>query len=283
MTDRKRLRMASPVSPMKLSQDGDVSQRRLPDNNNADSDDSDVTVFDEADQVPNLEDMSIDQKINVLVKKVFEMDQHLSDRMDKSEKRIAAVETKVTEVKAAVTDIEKRHKELSVIVEDQSNRLRRSNVIFYGVPEGAEGDGYGSCERLIRSLIVDHMGLYDPNNWEIERAHRSPTGPPRANGNIRPIVVKFLRYQNRVEVLRQAPRKLKDNDFQSAKIYVSDDVTSTVRQERKKLIELKKSIRAKFPTRKVFIPPTVPAVLLRENSAGKLVRVALGTNLTTLD
>ena len=76
---------------------------------------------------------------------------------------------------------------------------------------------------------------------------------------------------------------MKDNDFQLAKIHVSDDVTVAVRQDRRKLTELKRRVKAKFPNRKVFIPPSVPAVLLRENYAGKLVRVAIGMNLSTLD
>ncbi len=289
MTDRKRLRMSSPMqSSPESSQHGDLSLRepKASENNTSGEDsDSDATVFDETDVcvVPNLDRMTTDQKIDVLIKKIFEMDQHLSVRMDKNEKRTAAVETKVEKVKEDLEDIENRVHELNKTVEDQTNRMRRNNVIFYGVPEGVEGEGHMSCEILIRSLIVDHMGLVDSNNWEIERAHRSPTGPPPAHGRTRPIVVKFLRYQNRVEVLRQAPRKLKDNNFQSARIYVSDDVSIAVRQERKKLIELKKRVKAKFPNRKVFIPPSVPAVLLRENSAGKLVRVALGTKLSTLD
>ena len=274
--------MSSPLLATS-SQDGDSMTVRDPsDTMSHGSEDSDVTVFEESG-VPNLDEMTTEQKIDILVTKIFEMDTKLNERMNKTEKRTAAVESKIVKIEEKVGNVVTRMDKLNKIVEDQSNRMRRNNVIFYGVPEEAEGDGYGSCEAFVRSLIVDHMGMYDRNNWEIERAHRSPTGPPLASGAVRPIVVKFLRYQNRVDLLRQAPKKLKDNEFQSAKIYVSDDVTFAVRQDRKKLVALKKMVKEKFPRRKVFIPPSVPAVLLRENSAGKLVRVALGTNLSTLD
>ncbi len=98
MTDRKRLRMSS---PMQSSQHGDLSLREpKASENNTSGEDSDVTVFDETDvcAVPNLDRMTTDQKIDVLIKKIFEMDQHLSVRMDKNEKRTAAVETKVEKV-----------------------------------------------------------------------------------------------------------------------------------------------------------------------------------------
>ena len=75
-----------------------------------------------------------------------------------------------------------------------------------------------------------------------------------------------------MKLLRMAPLKLKDNPYvfkgKTSRIFIADDVTTVVRQERKKLAALKKLIKGKFPERKVFIPPSVPAVLLRKNSHG---------------
>ena len=94
-------------------------------------------------------------------------------------------------------------------------------------------------------------------------------GPPRANW-VRSIHVKFLRYQDRVEVLKAAPSKLKGNPFtppnslRSSNVYFSDDVTENVRRQRKKLVALKKKIQEKWPGKKVFIPLVVPAMLLQE-------------------
>ena len=90
-------------------------------------------------------------------------------------------------------------------------------------------------QDFVRGFTMNHMDLGgDEDSWEIERAHRSPTGPPREN-RVRPIHVKFLRYQDRVKILKAASSKLKDNPFtppnslRSSNVYISDDVTEIVR------------------------------------------------------
>ena len=84
-------------------------------------------------------------------------------------------------------------------------------------------------------------------------------------------------------MLKAAPKKLKDNPIvvrgNQSNVYVSDDVTAKVRKERKILVVLKKRMQLKYPGKKVFIPPTVPAVLLRENERGKLIGIYPGDTL----
>ena len=90
-----------------------------------------------------------------------------------------------------------------------------------------------------------------------------------------------------MEVLKAAPKKLKNNLIvvrgKQSNVYVSDDVTAKVRKERKILVALKKRVQVKYPGKKVFIPPTVPAVLLRENERGKLIRMYPGDTLPRQD
>ena len=50
----------------------------------------------------------------------------------------------------------------------------------------------------------------------------------------RPIHVYLLRYIDKEYVLRNAASKLRDNPFQEANLYISDDVSKFVREERKK-------------------------------------------------
>jgi hypothetical protein len=125
------------------------------------------------------------------------------------------------------------------------------------------------------------MNIKEATDWEIERAHRSPTGPPQ-QGRVRPIHVKFLRYNDRATTLKKAPMALKDNPFKTEgnargnKVYITDDVTESVRKQRRKLMVLKRRIKADYPDRTVFIPPVVPAILLREDDSGKLVRMKPG-------
>ena len=234
-----------------------------------------------------LDNLSTDEKLNLIIEKLFCLDtkvDKLSAQVSDNKKKLMDLEEKVEENTKSLASTEEKMAKMEAVLEDHANRLRRNNVVIYGVPEGAEGE---DCIVFVKKLFVDHMDMPEAEDWEIERAHRSPTGPPQTGKNSRCIHIKFLRYQDRVKLLRMAPRKLKDNPYvfkgKTSRIFIADDVTTVVRQERKKLAALKKLIKGKFPERKVFIPPSVPAVLLRENSHGKLVKVILGTPIETLD
>lgn len=215
-------------------------------------------------------EMNVSQKLDFIIEKLNNVEQKLEGKIFDIERRIDDLPTK--------NDL----KTLEDRLDDQANRMRRNNIILHNIPEEAEGKGVYDCASFVKDFIVNHMGLIsdstESERWEIERAHRTPTGPPRQN-RTRPIHVKFLRYQDRVLVLKAASTKLKDKPFSptgsnmSKLVYISDDVTESVRKQRKKLVAMKKKIKEQWPERKCFIPPTVPAVLLRENEEGKLVRV----------
>ncbi len=156
-----------------------------------------------------------------------------------------------------------------------------NNVVIYNIPEGAEGSNVYDCSDFVKKFVVEHMRIEEASQWEIERAHRTPTGPPRL-GRIRPIHVKFLRYKDRLTILKAAPKKLKGNPYhmennpRSYTVFISDDVTEKVRKERKQLAVLKKKVQEKWPGKRVFIPYVVPPVLLREDDSGSLIRMKPG-------
>ena len=50
-----------------------------------------------------------------------------------------------------------------------------------------------------------------------------------------------------------------------------------------KLMEMKKKIQERFPGKRVFIPPVVSAILLRENDTGGLVRMKPGETVPVLE
>ena len=56
----------------------------------------------------------------------------------------------------------------------QEGQSKRETVIFYGLPEKTD-ETWDMCERDVRSLMIDKMGLghaEDDNVISIERAHR---------------------------------------------------------------------------------------------------------------
>ena len=150
-------------------------------------------------------------------KSIKKIEDHSS--MDNIEK-LFLLEDRMNQITPTQAVIEK----LTDRVEDQANRLRRNNVVMHNIPEEAEGRDNYDCSTFVRDFLQNHMKMEDAGSYEIERAHRSPTGP-RRDGPTRPIHVKLLRYPARAAILKQAPRSLKNHPYHGNNIFISDDVT----------------------------------------------------------
>ena len=137
------------------------------------------------------------------------------------------VETKVD--KAHILELENR-------ITDLQNRSRRNNIVFWNVPEGSEKNTF-MVEFVKRSLLIDHMKLDGAENIEIMRAHRTPTAIRRDASKPRPIHVYLLKYTDRQYILANAAKCLKENQCDGSSLYISDDVTKDVREQRKQLKE----------------------------------------------
>ena len=69
------------------------------------------------------------------------------------------------------------------------------------------------------------------------RAHRTPTTIRKDASKPRPIHVYLLRYSDRQYIPANAAKCLKDNQYEGSTLFISDDVTKEVREQRKKLKE----------------------------------------------
>ena len=177
---------------------------------------------------------------------------------------------KVTEQKADKVKFEALENE----VEELRNRSRRNNLVFYNVPEKAEGQ---DCAGFIQDFILSHMGLETLcGHVEIERAHRTPTKSSRDTSSKqrpRPIHVSFLRYVDKMKVLYNAAARLKNNPLGGNLIGISEDFVKKTQEQRKALVPFKKHLQKKLSSEcKVFI--TYPASLkfVDENGNLKIVR-----------
>ena len=91
------------------------------------------------------------------------------------------------------------------------------------------------------------------------RAHRSPT--TRTSGALkrRPIHVCLLRYnyKDRQFILANAAKSLKDNPYKESNLYISDDVTKDMQDQRKEkyLNNLRQNEEVEF----AYVPWTIPA------------------------
>ena len=95
-----------------------------------------------------------------------------------------------------IEDLRKKLESCMDKIDDLENRSRRSNLVFFNVPEGAEGNA--SCDAFMSSLLLK----VDPNlKFSLQRAHRTPTGPrpqpTHENESPRPIHIAFGMYQEK--------------------------------------------------------------------------------------
>ena len=158
-------------------------------------------------------------------------------------------------------------------IDDLENRSKRNNVVIWGVPEGSEKD-FASMEEFIEvELLQRHMRL--ERKIEVMRAHRSSfRRNPSENETPkpRPIHVYMLRYTDKVNLLKLAASKLKDNKYKESMIFISDDVSKSIRDDRSKL---RKNYLQEFKARPevqfAFIPWSVPArILYKEEGTNSL-------------
>ena len=148
-------------------------------------------------------------------------------------------------------------------IDDLENRSKRNNVVFWNIPEGTE-DG-STCEGIIQDILVNHMNL--ERDIEIMRAHRTTikNRQNRRDGEqlSRPVHVALLRYPDKQFILNNAAAKLKDNPYLGAKIFISDDVSKAVRDERKILKDRHlEEIRSREDVEYAFIPWSIPPRIL---------------------
>lgn len=151
--------------------------------------------------------------------------------------KIAQIETKcegvgvsVLEVKSSITKV---NEELTDVVDDMNNRMRRNNLIVRGLPE-TEKEGYEESEKIVKEFFSTHLKV---QAGDIERAHR--VGKRRPDFD-RPIIIKFLNFKSKTDILRNAP-KLKNLEY--PKVWIDEDFSPKVQIARKKLRDFAKENR----------------------------------------
>lgn len=84
------------------------------------------------------------------------------------------------------------------------SRSMRENVRIYGVSEGAESE-CATVAAFTERLLRDSLKLADNlSDLHIERAHRSLGPKPPEDAPPRSIIVKFLSFKTKEEILRKA-------------------------------------------------------------------------------
>ena len=140
--------------------------------------------------------------------------------------------------------IEQKHQQLEEKISELEDRSSRNNLRFSGFNEKAEGpETWEENENLIREFIERNLET-ERKDITIERAHRTS---PKRNRKKRAIIVNFLNYKDKDNVLNQYRQKQlwKDN------IYVNEDYSERTADLRKQLFEQAKEIRQSGKSEKV--------------------------------
>ena len=221
-------------------------------------------------------DALLEAKNDMLTKlnKLEKIQGSLAKDVDGLKESLQQSQQKVEE-KADRTEVDKLRQKM----EDLENRSKRNNIVIWGVEEGSEKD-HSSMEEFIDAAIF--QGLMNlGKNIEVMRAHttnihQDDSSPPKP----RPIHIYLLRYTDKVFILKSAASKLKDNKYKNSQLFISDDVSKTVRKERAELRkEYLPTVKAKPNVQFAFIPWSVPAqILYKEDGAERLKSFKLPKN-----
>ncbi len=104
---------------------------------------------------------------------------------------------------------------------DLEGHSRRDNVRIFGVKEGAE-ENMATMITFVEDLLMKGLQLSTSTALNIERAHRVLTMKPPSETPTRSIVVKFMSFKMKDEVLEIAWQR-KGFDFQGMRIHLDHD------------------------------------------------------------
>lgn len=114
--------------------------------------------------------------------------------------------------------------------DDAENRLRRTNLLFFGIPD-LHDENWSSAEKKVIEFCSQNLGIsMEPS--QIERSHR--LGKYNA-GKCRPIITKFTLFKDKQRILENG-FKLKGSNFA-----VREDFSLQTRVARKNLRDFAKS------------------------------------------
>jgi len=166
---------------------------------------------------------------------------NVNQKITEAEGRIGKVEDRVQNVEQVMNKMIKVmcHQENKLL--DYEGRSRRENLKIYNVPEETEGP---SMVEFVEKLLRDTLEIPPIEALDIERAHRALAPRPTGTREDKPrsIIVKFLRYRIKEDILHKAWGK-KKVFLNGRQIYFDQDYPPAVLQRRKEYTETKRVLK----------------------------------------
>lgn len=136
----------------------------------------------------------------------------------------------------------KLHTKLEDKLLDLESRSRRENMRIYGVPEGAEKDSK-TIISFVENLLREGLELNEEMpDLQIERAHRSVGQPAPEDAPPRSIVIKFLSYKTKENLLRKAWQG-KGFTWREKHINLDHDYPPVILKKRREYSEIRKVLK----------------------------------------
>ncbi|KAJ8332654.1 hypothetical protein SKAU_G00424430 [Synaphobranchus kaupii] len=192
------------------------------------------------DMKAQLDDLTTE--INQKIQDVTGQIEETTRRLGEVEKSMGETEKWDIGVKDTLIQLINNQRALQDKLTDLEGRSRRNNIRIYGVPESAEGTSmHHYVEDLIKTELGDSLGLQQGKELGIERAHRALAPKPPAGATPRSVVVRFLRFTTKENVLHAAWKK--NVHVQGKRVYFDHDYAEEVQRKRKEYTPIKKVLK----------------------------------------
>lgn len=164
-----------------------------------------------------------------------------NSRMDEAEARILESEERLQSTEEVLAEMVQIQEQLQAKITDQEGRSRRENVRIYGVPEGAEG-GPGSMIPFVEKLLRENLSIPPSSDMQIQRAHRALAPQPPAGAQPRSIVIRFLSFTMKEEIIKLAWQK-KGFTWGNSKINLDHDYAPGILAKRREYAEARRLLK----------------------------------------
>ena len=166
-----------------------------------------------------------------------------NSRMDEAEARIVESEERLQSAEDVLAEMVKIQEQLQAKLTDQEGRSRKENRRIYGIPEGAEG-GPGSMIPFVEKLLRENLSIAALRDMQIERAHRALAPQPPAGAQPRSILVRFLSFRMKEEIIKLAWQK-KGFTWGNSKINLDHDYAPGIMARRREYAEARRLLKDK--------------------------------------
>lgn len=180
-------------------------------------------------------------RVETTLKDVVDRTDILEQQVTETQQRVSNNEDQIQRHERAIRHLLHREANLTAKCEDIESRARRNNLRIYGIKEGEEKN---DMIPFITGLIRTSLKLPDDMDLGIERAHRSLTMKPKDTAPPRSVIVRFLDYRVKDNVLRTAWRS-NGVVYQGQRIYFDQDYTTDIQRKRRQVQDVIKQLKEK--------------------------------------